>query len=134
LIVRASRRLFRPEAHHLVQEYERLDKRLRASGAREDVKGAGAEALAAAEAGAAAGPRTPASASGGATEAGTPIKPSQVGAEVHATAAAFAARARTRARPIRVGPARFPAGGPPWTARGPGTGAARPRNASTSNS
>jgi magnesium-transporting ATPase (P-type) len=36
LIVRASRRLFRPEAHHLVQEYERLDKRLRASGARED--------------------------------------------------------------------------------------------------
>lgn len=86
LIVRASRRLFRPEAHHLVQEYERLDKRLRASGAREDVKGAGAfSALAAAEAGAAAGPRTPASASGGATEAGTPIKPSQVGAEVHAT-------------------------------------------------
>ena len=30
LIVRAARRLFKPEAHHLVQEYERLDKRLRA--------------------------------------------------------------------------------------------------------
>ena len=78
LIVRAARRLFKPEAHHLVQEYERLDKRLRASGVRVDADDARADPAATAEAGSS-------NAAFGSLTSGTPIKPSQVGAEVQAT-------------------------------------------------
>ena len=77
LIVRSARRLFRPESHHLVQEYERRDKRLRASGVRVDESADGADPAAAAEAGKRAG--------GAASASATPIKPSQVGAEVAST-------------------------------------------------
>ena len=78
LIARAARRLFKPEAHHLVQEYERLDKRTRASGVRVDANDSRADPAATAEAGSS-------NASFGVLTSGTPIKPSQVGAEVQAT-------------------------------------------------
>ena len=78
LIARAARRLFKPEAHRLVQEYERLDKRTRASGVRVDANDSRADPAATAEAGSS-------NASFGVLTSGTPIKPSQVGAEVQAT-------------------------------------------------
>ena len=39
LVYRGAVRAFRPEPHHIVQEYERRDKRLRASGARRLARG-----------------------------------------------------------------------------------------------
>ena len=66
LIIRSARRLFRPESHHLVQEHERMHKRLRASSARTDE-------AADAEAGA------------GAAFSGAPIEPSRAGGEAEST-------------------------------------------------